>query len=158
MAKPNYRDLLTAPAAGSLFGQLALRDLLLPDLLGEETPNISYWAGRALARQLPVAEDDLSTLFVVIGFGELAPDKATHTERRYKLSGNEVETRLTHFPEADFRLEAGFLAQSLQQVLGVVCEAHPVIDARKKIVTITAALDPTTPQPYADELISLSGE
>lgn len=155
MAKGTYKDLLTLPADGPLFGQLMLRDLLLPDLLGEETSNIAYWAGRDLARQLPVAEADLTKLFEQVGFGTLTPTAAKKQERHYLLSGSVVETRIANFKQPDFRLEAGFLAQSLQQILGVVVEANAVIDAHKHQVALTVALDPKAEQPVAPEPLHL---
>ncbi|WP_179395992.1 DUF2507 domain-containing protein [Lacticaseibacillus absianus] len=155
MAKADYQELLTLPATGPLFGQLMLRDLLLPDLLGEATHDITYWAGRALARKLPVAEDQITTLFERIGLGVLTPASSKHHERTYLLSGTVVETRLANFDDPDFRLEAGFVAQSLQQTLGVVVEANATIERRKQQVTLTAVLDPKTPQPQAEHLISL---
>ncbi|WP_225046674.1 YslB family protein [Lacticaseibacillus kribbianus] len=155
MAKASYQDLLTLPATGPLFGQLALRDLVLPDLLGVETSSILYWAGRALAAKLPVAEPDIAALFEKMGFGTLAPESAKKNERHYTLSGSVVETRIQNFDEPDFRLEAGFLAQSLQQVLGVVAEANPVVDRRKKVVALTVVLDLKAPQPTAEHPIAL---
>ncbi|WP_461225004.1 DUF2507 domain-containing protein [Lacticaseibacillus suihuaensis] len=155
MAKASYQDLLTLPATGPLFGQLAIRDLLLPDLLGVETSNILYWAGRALAAKLPVAEPDIPALFEKVGLGTLTPEAAKRVERSYLLAGAVVETRIQNFDDPDFRLEAGFLAQSLQQVLGVVVEANPTIDRRKKTVTLTVVLDPKTEQPTADKPIAL---
>ncbi|WP_125705364.1 DUF2507 domain-containing protein [Lacticaseibacillus daqingensis] len=145
MAKADYQELLALDAQGPLFGELMLRDLLLPDLLGEETSSIAYWAGRALARKLPVEEDQLTTLFERVGFGVLAPASSKHHERNYTLSGPVVQTRIANFDAPDFRLEAGFLAESLQQVLGMVVEANPTIDRRKQVVTLTAALDPKAP-------------
>lgn len=147
MAKGTYKDLLTMSADGPLFGQLMLRDLLLPELLGQETANIAYWAGRDLARKLPVTEEDLTQLFEQIGFGTLTPTTAKKQERHYLLTGTVVETRLANFDKPDFQLEAGFLAQSLQQILGIVVEANAVPDTRKHQVELTVALDPKTAQP-----------
>ncbi|MFD1393217.1 YslB family protein [Lacticaseibacillus jixianensis] len=155
MANGTYKDLLTLPANGPLFGQLMLRDLLMPALLGSETSNISYWAGRDLARKLPVTEDDLTKLFEQVGFGTLTAVSAKKQERHYLLSGAVVETRIATFKEPDFRLEAGFLAQSLQQILGIVVEANPVVETRKQQVAITVALDPKAAQPVAPEPLHL---
>lgn len=141
MAKAKLSDLLNVPATTSLFGQIMLRDLLLPDLLGNEANHITYWAGRSLARKLPVQEDDLPELFNRVGFGTLQSVSAKRQERQYSLGGTVVQTRLTQLPTADFRLEAGFLAQSLQQVLGVVVEANPTIDKHKQEVLFTVVLD-----------------
>ncbi|MCI1987048.1 MAG: YslB family protein [Lactobacillus sp.] len=156
MPKASYPELLNLPATGPLFGQLMLRDLLLPDLLGKETEAITYWAGRSLARRLPVAEDDLSALFARIGFGDLASTASKRHQRLYTLSGTTVATRMANFEAPDFRLEAGFLAQSLQQEFGCVVEASVAIDAHKQSVTLTAVLDEKTPQPKTETHITLA--
>ncbi|WP_125709543.1 DUF2507 domain-containing protein [Lacticaseibacillus porcinae] len=152
----SYKDLLNLSATGPLFGQLMLRDLLLPDLLGKETESITYWAGRSLARRLPVSEDDLTELFTRVGFGTLAPAASKRHQRVYTLSGTTVETRIANFDAPDFRIEAGFLAQSLQQELGCVVEAHETVDRHKKVVTLTAVIDEKTPQPKTESHISLA--
>lgn len=156
MAKTSFSDILTLPGTTPLGGELILRDLLLPDLLGEETSNISYWAGRSLARKLPVKETDLPALFQQLGFGELTPQTAKRQERHYQLAGTVVATRISALATPDFRLEAGFLAQSLQQIFGLVVEADAVIDAHKKQVQLTAVLDPKDPQPGVHEFIDMT--
>ncbi|WP_407891972.1 DUF2507 domain-containing protein [Lacticaseibacillus sp. N501-2] len=152
----SYKDLLNLSATGPLFGQLMLRDLLLPDLLGKETESITYWAGRSLARRLPVVEDDLCELFSRVGFGTLAPAASKRHQRVYTLSGTTVETRISNFEAPDFRIEAGFLAQSLQQEIGCVVEANATLDRHKQMITLTAVLDEKTPQPKTQTHISLT--
>lgn len=156
MAKASYPELLNLSATGPLFGQLMLRDLLLPDLLGKETESITYWAGRSLARRLPVAEEDLSALFARIGFGTLTVAATKHHQRIYTLSGTTVATRMANFEQPDFRLEAGFLAQSLQQELGCVVEGSATSDSHKQVVTLTTVIDEKTPQPQAETHIALT--
>ncbi len=156
MAKASYPELLNLAAEGPLFGQLMLRDLLLPDLLGKESDAITYWAGRSLARRLPVSEDDLVALFARVGFGTLALTASKHHQRTYTLSGTTVATRMANFAAPDFRLEAGFLAQSLQQALGHVVEASAAADPHKQLVTLTVILDEKTPQPRAENQITLN--
>lgn len=151
----SFPELLNLPATGPLFGQLMLRDLLLPDLLGKETEAITYWAGRSLARRLPVNEDDLPELFTRVGFGTLTPAASKKHQRVYTLSGTTVATRMANFTEPDFRLEAGFLAQSLQQAFGCVVEVSPTADQHKHVVTLTAVLDTKTPQPKTETHITL---
>ncbi|MFD1428966.1 DUF2507 domain-containing protein [Lacticaseibacillus mingshuiensis] len=152
----SYPELLNLPAESPLFGQLMLRDLLLPELLGDEDTMIAYWAGRAMARRLPVEEEALPELFTRLGLGDLKAAAAKRKSRTYLLSGTIVETRLKHFSTPDFRFEAGFLAQSLQQVMGIVVEANAESDPKLKQVTVTVALDPTTPQPIAKTFYSLT--
>ncbi|WP_461214179.1 DUF2507 domain-containing protein [Lacticaseibacillus sp. GG6-2] len=156
MAKASYPELLNLSAEGPLFGQLMLRDLLLPDLLGKENEAITYWAGRSLARRLPVVEADLTTLFARVGFGTLTLAASKRHQRTYTLSGTVVATRMANFKDPDFRLEAGFLAQSLQQELGCVVEASADADRHKQSVTLTVILDEKTVQPQTQTHISLT--
>lgn len=155
MAEQNYQSLMNLPGDSPLFGLLAMRDLVLPELLGTDDAAISYFAGRALARQLPVAEENLERAFTQLGFGELIPDHAKRQMRQYRLTGTTVETRIVNFKNVNFQLEAGFLAQSLQQILGVVVEANATIERHKKEAVITVALDPKDEQPLTEMTIDL---
>lgn len=145
MANQDYASLLHQSTTVPLTAPLTLRDLLLPDLLGEETHAILYWAGRNLARKLPVQESDLPAAFAELGFGELQAGKAKRQVRLFTLGGPVVAARLTANTDADFRLEAGFIAQSLQQQFGAVVEAD-VAEPHRDTVTITCVLDPKDPQ------------
>ena len=156
MAKASYPELLNLEADTPLFGQLMLRDILLPDLLGKETDAITYWAGRSLARRLPVAEADLAPLFVRVGFGTLTQTAEKKNQRTYLLEGTPVATRINSFEAPDFRLEAGFLAQSLQQALGFVVEANAIVERHKRRVTLTVALDEQTPEALAEDFLPLT--
>lgn len=155
MAQTDYSNLLHTPGTAPLAGQLALRDVLLPDLLGEESHAISYWAGRAMARKLPLAEADLTAGFAALGLGALTVGKARRQAREFTLTGELVATRLRVNPDADFRLEAGFLAQSLQQQLGMVVEADATVDARHERVNLLCVLDAKDPQPQLTDFLSL---
>ena len=55
MAKSYYTTLLNLPGSVSFFALTAMRDLMLPNMLGEEQHNILYWAGRDLAAQTKAA-------------------------------------------------------------------------------------------------------
>lgn len=135
-----WQAVLSSEAVTPLSGQLVIRDLVLPELLGEATTELTYWAGRALARKLPVAESDLATTMAQLGFGALSLKADKGASRDYLLSGQVVAARLALDAQADFRLEAGFLAQSLQQALNVPCEAA-VMAAKRDQVKLQVSID-----------------
>ncbi|KRM71556.1 hydrocarbon binding protein, V4R domain [Lacticaseibacillus brantae DSM 23927] len=136
-----------------LFGQIALRDLVLPDLLGDEQSDILYWAGRSLAEKLPTKEADIPGLFAQLGLGTLANQSQKRQQREYRLDGSTVAARLKDFDKPDFQLEAGLLAQLLQQQLGVVVEGNSQVLSRDQAVLITISLDTRDKQPIIDDLI-----
>jgi hypothetical protein len=112
MAKSDYTTLLNLPGSVSFFAITAMRDLMLPNMLGEEQHHILYWAGRDLATKLPVAESALPQLFTQVGLGTLSPLKQKRQERQYLLAGDVVATRIRTYDDPDFQLEAGFLASA----------------------------------------------
>ena len=152
MTEPAYKTLMAIDQSTPLFGQLALRDILLPTLLGEEQSNILYWAGRDLAAKIPTPEADLPTLFSQLGMGNLTLQTSKKQQRQYQLSGTVVAARIKDFDQPDFQLEAGLLAQLLQQQLGVVVEANSQINRHDQLVQLTVMLDLKDHQPIIDDL------
>ncbi len=144
MAEPQYTDLINGDTTTPFFGQLMLRDVVLPTLLGKQTDAISYFAGRDLAQRLPVADDAIPELFTAMGLGDLQQDKVKMKLRTYTLTGTPVEQRLAHFKNADFQFEAGFLAQLIQQKLGMTVEATSQIHGTT--VSFTVGIDPSEEQ------------
>ena len=155
MAKSDYTTLLNLPGSVSFFALTAMRDLMLPNMLGEEQHNILYWAGRDLAAKLPVDETAIPQLFTQVGFGALTPLKQKRQERQYLLAGDVVATRIRTYEDPDFQLEAGFLAQALQQVLGFAVEGCSAIQRREQNVVLTVVMDNQDTQPRAEHLIDL---
>lgn len=144
MADTNYNEMMHQTLTTPYFGQLMLRDAVLPELLGTQTSTILYFAGRDLATRLPLPDDGISDAFTQMGLGDLAVTKTKVRERRYQLTGEVVQNRLKHFPKADFQFEAGFLAQLVQQALGMSCEAHSQVSG--EAIDITLTIDPSEEQ------------
>ena len=158
MAKSDYTTLLNLPGSVSFFAVTAMRDLMLPNMLGEDQHNILYWAGRDLAAKLPVREEAIPQLFKQVGFGTLTPLKQKRQERQYLLAGDVVATRIRTYEDPDFQLEAGFLAQALQQVLGFAVEGGSAIQRRDQNTILTVVMDNRDPQPTAENLIELTSD
>ena len=107
------------------FSSELLRDALLPELLGKEN-NILYWSGKRLARIFPLAKDEDLPIFF-----------------------EQAEWRMQLNPKADFLLEAGFLAETIQLQLGFVTEA--IIEKQtSNTVTFLIQVDSKDPIDFAD--------
>ena len=53
-----------------MFGYELLREILIPEILGEETPKILYWAGKHIARKYPLDTiSDIIRFFSASGLG-----------------------------------------------------------------------------------------
>ena len=72
-----------------------LRDILIPDLLGKDTPEISYWAGKNIARKFPLLSiEESSAFFQEAGWGQLLLIDEQRNELKLELSGHMVDRRL----------------------------------------------------------------
>ncbi|KRM95714.1 hypothetical protein FC24_GL001942 [Loigolactobacillus rennini DSM 20253] len=142
MAKNYYDSLLHAVTQPETLGYELLRDILLPDLLGQEAPGILYWAGKDLARRLPLQKlADLPTFFEQFNFGHLTLSQQTKNRYIYRLAGGQVKQRQKAFAQADFQLEAGFLAQQTQQITQAVAEGQ--LQPERDAITIIIQTDQT---------------
>ncbi|MEG0442834.1 MAG: YslB family protein [Carnobacterium sp.] len=125
-----------------LFGYALIRDALIPNLLGKETNEMLYWAGKELARQYPLSSfQDNVLFFEKTGFGTLSLMNQRKNTTLYSLSGAIVTERLTAVSQPSFNLEAGFLAEQVQQQEGLYTEAIYEVNVKKKEVIITLQWD-----------------
>jgi len=141
-----------------------LRDALLPNLLGDDSSGILYWAGKDLARKFPVDSDaDLVTFFDQAGWGHLVITHTSNDLLTYELTGEPVARRNAAIKTPDYMLETGFLAEQAAQRFNCVSEAKITATKRLKVqlaVTVDHQQpltnhDPATPieivQPAAKE-------
>lgn len=125
----------------SLFGYELIRDVLIPNLLGTDTHEILYWAGKELARQYPLQNrQDISRFFDQAGFGLLELNKEQRNKQVYSLSGEIVQARLEH-AQPSFNLEAGFLAEQIQMQDGVYTEALTEVNKKTKMIAFIVQSD-----------------
>ncbi|EDP67277.1 hypothetical protein CAT7_03644 [Carnobacterium sp. AT7] len=125
----------------SLFGYELIRDVLIPNLLGTDTHEILYWAGKELARQYPLQNrQDISRFFDKAGFGLIELNKEQRNKQIYTLSGEIVQARLEH-AQPSFNLEAGFLAEQIQTQDGLYTEALTEINQKAKVVSFIVQSD-----------------
>lgn len=130
---------VTLPA----FGYELFRSVLLPELLGEEQESLLYWAGRKVARQYKLHTiQDIIEFFHYAGWGHLTHEEKGKNQMTFQLSSDIVSARLKNDPNASFTLEAGFLAEQIQQQLGLAAEAYNEVKTGKvKMVTFYVKWD-----------------
>jgi len=130
----------------SKFGYELIREVLLPELLGKDGPEILYWAGKILARKYPLETiEEVIVFFSRASWGELSIRKQSKNEIEFELDTVLLASRVTSKAETYFQLEAGFLAQQIEMQKGVTAEAfeHPV--KRSKLASFTVKWDSKDP-------------
>ncbi len=107
------------------FGYSLLRDVLIPELLSSDTNEISYWAGKQLARKFPLSSvEEISGFFIKAGWGQLTILKMEKYNIEMELTGEVVKRRFTEYPNSSFHLEAGFVAEQVQQLKNCLTETY----------------------------------
>lgn len=126
------------------FGIKLLRDMLLPDILGQDN-EILYWAGKHLARKQQISSlEILPYFFAKACFGELILTKQRKSSYVFKLKGPIVASRYKQEKDPEFKLEAGFLAATIERLSGFLTEA--IIEKQSKHgVTIFVQTDLSRP-------------
>ena len=127
------------PLAVTAFGYELVREVLLPELLGKDTPENLYWAGKRLARKYPLSTlDETFRFFHDAGWGALTIKEESRKEMVIELSSELISSRLKNNPNTTFQLEAGFIAQQMEQQKKVTAEAfeHPNKKSSKILFTV----------------------
>lgn len=123
----------------SLFGYELLREQLIPELLGKDTPEVLYWAGKRLARKYPMqSQEEIIDFFARASWGTLLIKKESKDEIEFELTSPLMVSRVKSKAEHFFQLEAGFLAQQIESQKQAVTEAfeHPVKKSQKVQFTV----------------------
>lgn len=104
-------------------GHDILRYISLPNLLGNEAETILYYMGRNLARSFEITSvDDVHFLFEKLGWGYLDLVKQRKNSFTFSLMADALARRLNLDLAKEFRLEAGFLAESMYILYSKKCE------------------------------------
>ncbi|MFD1421366.1 YslB family protein [Lactiplantibacillus songbeiensis] len=134
MTNAFYSQFAGNAAKSSVLSVEILRDALLPNLLGDDSSGILYWAGKDLARKFPVDSDaDLVTFFDQAGWGHLVVTSTSNDLLTYELNGEPVARRNAAIKNPDYMLETGFLAEQAAQRFNCVSEAKLTATKRLKI-------------------------
>lgn len=114
-----------------------LRYVALPDLLGKDAPLILYVMGKNLARaQSFESIEQVGEFFYKVGWGSLELIKEKRAEHIFKLQTRVISERHRLGIETDYRLEAGFLAAAMEQMLSFQCECFEEEKPRKNYVEL----------------------
>ncbi|WLR50143.1 YslB family protein [Bacillus tianshenii] len=120
------------------FAYELMREVLLPDLLSEDYEEISYFAGKRLARKFPLETvQELNEFFETAGWGTLQLIKDKKITLTYELTSPLIEKRFNYDKAPSFHLEAGFLAEQIQQINGTLTESSVELKPRQKKAVIT---------------------
>ncbi|PWA12294.1 DUF2507 domain-containing protein [Pueribacillus theae] len=113
----------------SPFAYTLLRNELLPELLGKEEQPILYWAGKHLARKYPLSSaEEICQFFHEAAWGELSVISSKQSKMLFEL--NPSYNHSSHF-----KLEAGFLAEQVQNMNRCTTETFEQI--KKDVVLFT---------------------
>ncbi len=110
------------------FGYELIREVLIPELLGSDTHEILYWAGKKLARKFPLQSlPEIIDFFKRAGWGDLSIKSETKTELELELSSKLITPRIKKQEPHHFQIEAGFLAEQIEIQRQVIAETfeHP---------------------------------
>ncbi|WP_082797313.1 YslB family protein [Neobacillus drentensis] len=127
------------PRTISIFGYELIREILLPEILGKDTPEILYWAGKRLARKFPLTDiAQIIDFFTKASWGQLEIKKESKTEIQFELFSPLIVSRVKSKAEYFFQLEAGFIAQQIELQKEAIAETfeHPVKKSNIVLFTV----------------------
>src|SRR5690625_4495584 len=115
----------------STLGHDVLRYVTLPHVLGDEKDVILYFIGRNLSRKLHIEVlDDIIYVFRKFKWGQLELIKEKKKQLLFHLMSDEIVSRLQSPFETDFRLEAGFIAESITKITERPAECIETVNER----------------------------
>lgn len=110
-------------------GYDVLRYVGLPDLFGKEANTLLYFMGKNLARKIDINSlEDIYYTYEKLGWGRLELVKEKRSSLTFNLMADAIVHRLKGPFETEFRLEAGFLAKSIQKIKDTECECTEEIN------------------------------
>lgn len=140
--KNNFPDSLQV----SGFGYELIREVLIPELLGNDLPPLLYWAGKVLARKYPLQSiEEIISFFEYASWGTLAVSHEKRNEVEFSLISELISHRLQVKDSCSFQLEGGFLAQQIQQQTKKHTEAYEQQKKRVKKIIFTVKWDNKDP-------------
>ena len=96
---------------------------------------------KKIAREFVLTKDEeIAVFFKEAGWGNLERIKSKRNTQTFELSGPIIETRQKVDKSANYLLEAGFLAETIQNQIGHLTEAL-ISSTKKNVVTIIVQVD-----------------
>ncbi|MDA7027142.1 YslB family protein [Bacillus sp. CLL-7-23] len=126
----------------SAYAYELIREIVLPDMLGQDHTDMMYWAGKHLARKFPLESwNDIPAFFHDAGWGTLTMVYSKKQELEFELEGPLVSNRLKFQKEPCFQLEAGFIAEQIQLMNEHIAESYEQVKKRAEKVVLTVKWD-----------------
>ncbi|MFJ7731490.1 YslB family protein [Lysinibacillus sp. NPDC097231] len=123
----------------SAFGYEIIRDHILSSILGKHENDVLYWAGKELARKFPCkSQEELIAFFADACWGNLELIKESKDGRIFQLTNDPDLLLIGH---RCFRLEAGFIAEQIQQAKGYLTECYDEKQVKQEHVVFTVKWD-----------------
>lgn len=123
----------------SSFGYEIIRDHILSSILGKHEDDVLYWAGKELARKFPCkSQDELIAFFADACWGTLELIKESKDGRIFELTN---DPEILQIKQRSFRLEAGFIAEQIQQAKGYLTECYEEKREKQHHVMFTVKWD-----------------
>lgn len=142
MSRKSTKEININEISVPAFGYELIREELIGELLGADAPNILYWAGKRLARKYPLFSiNEVIEFFNNAGWGSLTVTNEKKDEMEFMLSGDLITNRLLTKTNPSFQLEAGFLAEQIQQMKKVYAESYEHTKKRDGAVIFTVKWD-----------------
>ncbi len=121
------------------FGYEIIRDYALSTILGKHESDVLYWVGKDLARKFPCGDIQLIiTFFEDAGWGSLSLEKELKDGYIFQLTNN---PELLNIEKRIFRLEAGFIAEQIQNNNGYLTECYDEKKEKHSTVQFTVKWD-----------------
>jgi len=118
----------------SQFGYRLIRQELLSELLGTDKEQLLYWAGKSLARKFPRQSiEEICHFFKEADWGELTLVKEKKAEYTFQL------VPVLNQCKEDFKLEAGFIAEQIQNIKDCITETK--MSSKKQSIIFTVQSD-----------------
>jgi predicted hydrocarbon binding protein len=125
------------------FAYELIRSDLLPELIGKELSQILYWAGKNLARKYPLQTiDEIMDFFIQAGWGHLHLVHEKKSELEFELSSELITERHEQNKQTCYQLEAGFIAEQIQQQKKFLTEACEKPKKKSTAIILTIQWDP----------------
>ncbi|SFB24238.1 Protein of unknown function [Lentibacillus halodurans] len=116
-----------------------IRYVGLPDIFGTESNTLLYFMGKNLARKLDIQSvSDIVYAFEKLGWGQLELVNEKKKELVFQLMADSVVYRLSSPLDTEFRLEAGFLAESIERIKERSCECKEELHKKIHQIEFTA--------------------
>ncbi|RCW66357.1 DUF2507 domain-containing protein [Saliterribacillus persicus] len=109
-------------------GNDLLRYVALPDLLGEELDLMMYILGKNIGRKAECQSmEEVVQLFHDSNWGNLIYEKEKRRGFTFLLEGDIIRKRIETIDNVEFRLESGFLAETMSRLHDQSCECRTII-------------------------------